>query len=110
MSWVENVLTHLSNQGHRVTEPRRAILERIVRYTQPFGTEQLYQDLGGEGGPIGRATVYRPVSCCHATGRKSPPCTGAPTRSVKTIAWARRESRQKAALLRAFTKRATRRG
>jgi Fur family transcriptional regulator, ferric uptake regulator len=61
MAWVENVLTHLGNQGHRVTEPRRAILERIVRYTQPFGTEQLYQDLGGEGGPIGRATVYRTV-------------------------------------------------
>jgi Fur family transcriptional regulator, ferric uptake regulator len=61
MAWVENVLTHLSNQGHRVTEPRRAILERIVCYAQPFGVEQLYQDLGGEGGPIGRATVYRTV-------------------------------------------------
>src|SRR6266536_3854287 len=61
MTWVESVLTHLSNQGHRVTEPRRAILERIVRYTQPFGAEQLYQDLGGESGPIGRATVYRTV-------------------------------------------------
>jgi Fur family transcriptional regulator, ferric uptake regulator len=61
MAWVESVLTHLSNQGHRVTEPRRAILERIVRYTQPFGAEQLYQDLGGERGPIGRATVYRTV-------------------------------------------------
>jgi Fur family transcriptional regulator, ferric uptake regulator len=61
MAWVENVLTHLSTQGHRVTEPRRAIMERIVRYTQPFGTEQLYQDLGGEGGSIGRATVYRTV-------------------------------------------------
>ncbi len=61
MAWVEHVLTHLSAQGHRVTEPRRAILERIVRYTQPFSAEQLYQDLGGEGGPIGRATVYRTV-------------------------------------------------
>ncbi len=61
MAWVENVLTHLSKQGYRVTEPRRAIMERIVRYTQPFGAEQLYQDLGGEGGPIGRATVYRTV-------------------------------------------------
>jgi hypothetical protein len=43
MAWVENVLTHLSRQGHRVTEPRRIIMGRIVRYTQPFGTEQLYQ-------------------------------------------------------------------
>jgi Fur family transcriptional regulator, ferric uptake regulator len=61
MAWVENVLTFLSQQGYRVTEPRRAILERIVRYMQPFGVEQLYQDLGGVGGPIGRATVYRTV-------------------------------------------------
>jgi Fur family transcriptional regulator, ferric uptake regulator len=61
MSWVEHVLTHLSEQGHRVTEPRRAILECIVRYSQPFTTEQLFKDLGGEQGPIGRATVYRTV-------------------------------------------------
>jgi Fur family ferric uptake transcriptional regulator len=61
MSWAENVLMHLSAQGHRMTEPRRAILERIVRYTQPFSAEQLFKDLGGESGPIGRATVYRTV-------------------------------------------------
>ena len=61
MSWAEHVLTHLSAQGHRVTEPRRAILDRIVHYTQPFSAEQLFKDLGGETGPIGRATVYRTV-------------------------------------------------
>src|SRR5258705_4495217 len=61
MSWVENILAHLSQQGHRVTEPRRAILERIVRYSQPFTTEQLFKDLGGEQSSIGRATVYRTV-------------------------------------------------
>ena len=61
MSWSENVLTQLSAQGHRMTEPRRAILERIVRYTQPFSAEQLFKDLGGDTGPIGRATVYRTV-------------------------------------------------
>ena len=61
MAWVEHVLTDLSAQGHRVTEPRRAILERIVRYTQPFSAERLFKDLGGDSGPIGRATVYRTV-------------------------------------------------
>src|SRR5690242_3100149 len=61
MAWVEKVLAHLSEQGHRVTAPRRAILERMVRYTQPFTTEQLFKDLGGDAGPIGRATVYRTV-------------------------------------------------
>ena len=61
MAWVEHVLTNLSAQGHRVTEPRRAILERIVQYAQPFTAEQLFKDLGGDTGPIGRATVYRTV-------------------------------------------------
>jgi Fur family ferric uptake transcriptional regulator len=68
MVWVENVLAHLSAQGNRVTEPRRAILERIVRYTQPFSAEQLFKDLGGDDSPIGRATVYRTVDLLLADG------------------------------------------
>ena len=32
-----------------------------MAYSQPFTTEQLFKDLGGEQGPIGRATVYRTV-------------------------------------------------
>jgi Fur family transcriptional regulator, ferric uptake regulator len=61
MSWVDKVLKDLSARGYRVTEPRRAILERIAQYHQPFSAEQLFKDAGGEGGPIGRATVYRTV-------------------------------------------------
>lgn len=65
MTWVEKVLTHLSDQGHRVTSPRRAILDRIAQYNQPFSAEQLFKDVGGEAGPIGRATVYRTVNLLH---------------------------------------------
>src|SRR6266498_1531878 len=65
MTCVEKVLTHLSDQGHRVTGPRRAILERIAQYNQPFSAEQLFKDVGGERGPIGRATVYRTVDLLH---------------------------------------------
>lgn len=61
MGWVDKVLGHLSEQGHRVTAPRRMILERIAQYTQPFSTEQLFKDVDGDDGPIGRATVYRTV-------------------------------------------------
>jgi Fur family ferric uptake transcriptional regulator len=61
MSWTENVLHCLSGQGHRVTGARRAILEQMNRYTQPFSSEQLFRDLGGDSGPIGRATIYRTV-------------------------------------------------
>jgi Fur family ferric uptake transcriptional regulator len=55
----------LSEQGHRVTSPRRVILERIAQYAQPFSAEQLFKDVGGEHGPIGRATVYRTVDLLH---------------------------------------------
>jgi Fur family transcriptional regulator, ferric uptake regulator len=61
MSWTEKVLSDLSAHGHRVTAPRRAILDRITQYTHPFSAEQLFRDLGGDGGPIGRATIYRTV-------------------------------------------------
>lgn len=65
MGWAERVLGSLSAKGHRVTGPRRTILERISRYTQPFSAEQLWLDLGGDteqkAGPIGRATIYRTV-------------------------------------------------
>ena len=65
MSWVDKVLKDLSGRGYRVTEPRRAIMERIAQYHQPFSAEQLFKDAGGEGGPIGRATVYRTVELLH---------------------------------------------
>lgn len=65
MSWVERVLSALSADGHRVTAPRRIILDRIAHYTQPFSAEQLWLDLGDTApngaGPIGRATIYRTV-------------------------------------------------
>jgi Fur family ferric uptake transcriptional regulator len=65
MPWVEKVLTHLSDGGHRVTEPRRAILDRIAQYQQPFSAEQLFRDVNGDNGAIGRATVYRTVELLH---------------------------------------------
>ena len=61
MSWIAKVLDRLSAQGHRVTGPRRTILERIADYQHPFSAEQLFKDLGGEAGSIGRATIYRTV-------------------------------------------------
>ncbi len=65
MPWVDKVLTYLSQQGHRVTGPRRTILDRIAQYSQPFSAEQLFKDVGGEAGPIGRATVYRTIDLLH---------------------------------------------
>ncbi|MBC8161977.1 MAG: transcriptional repressor [Roseiflexaceae bacterium] len=65
MSWTERVLASLSDRGHRVTGPRRALLERITRYAQPFTAEQLWLDVAAvpaeDSGQIGRATVYRTI-------------------------------------------------
>lgn len=68
MSWTEKVLTYLSSRGHRVTGPRRTILEQMAQYNQPFSAEQLFKDLGGDTGPIGRATIYRTVELLHDDG------------------------------------------
>lgn len=62
MAWTERVLTSLSAKGHRVTAPRKKILERIARYAQPFSAEQLWCDISREQhDTIGRATIYRTV-------------------------------------------------
>lgn len=68
MSWTEKVLAHLTDSGHRVTSPRRAIFERIMEYSQPFSAEQLFRDLGGDNGPVGRATIYRTVELLQSDG------------------------------------------
>ena len=72
MTWADSVLAALSAKGHRVTGPRRAILERIVRYPHPFSAEELWTDLVSDPrhgtGPIGRATIYRTVELLMEQG------------------------------------------
>jgi len=59
MSWTEDVLEDLSQEGHRLTGPRRQILDYILRSTAPFTAEELIADLHTADLQIGRATVYR---------------------------------------------------
>ena len=65
MSWSEQVLTELSAEGHRLTGPRRQILDYILRYTAPFTAEELLADLRQAGIQVGRATVYRTLELLH---------------------------------------------
>jgi Fur family ferric uptake transcriptional regulator len=65
MSWSEQVLTELSAEGHRLTGPRRQILDYILRYTAPFTAEELLADLQQAGIQVGRATVYRTLELLH---------------------------------------------
>lgn len=50
----------LVQHGYRLTVPRAAVVDAVLRYTHPFTAEQLVADVGtGNGGTIGRATIYR---------------------------------------------------
>lgn len=59
LGWTDRVVQHLGEQGHRMTGPRRQILERILGYTIPFTAEELVAELQATGVHVGRATVYR---------------------------------------------------
>jgi Fur family transcriptional regulator, ferric uptake regulator len=59
VGWSERVVEHLADEGHRLTGPRRLILEHILCYSAPFTAEELVAHLQGEGVNVGRATVYR---------------------------------------------------
>ncbi len=59
MDWVNTIVSELSAEGHRITEPRRKLLRRLTGYTQPFSAEQVYADVQNDAETIGRATVYR---------------------------------------------------
>jgi Fur family ferric uptake transcriptional regulator len=50
----------LIQHGYRLTRPRAAVVDAVLKYTHPFTAEQLVADVGtGKGGSIGRATIYR---------------------------------------------------
>ncbi len=53
----ENTLTRMEQQGHRVTGPRRAVLDAIDTSETPFTVEELCDLLPA----VGRATVFRTV-------------------------------------------------
>lgn len=65
MGWTERVVEHLADEGHRLTGPRRAILDYLLRYTVPFTAEELIADLQKAGVHVGRATVYRTLELLH---------------------------------------------
>lgn len=66
VGWTERVVEHLADEGHRLTGPRRAILEHILRYSAPFTAEELLTDLQKSQVRVGRATVYRTLELLHS--------------------------------------------
>lgn len=67
-SWKQSVRSAWQAAGSRLTEPRARVLDAIGAYHTPFSAEQLYADLGSEGDPPGRATVYRTIEQLSGAG------------------------------------------
>jgi Fe2+ or Zn2+ uptake regulation protein len=63
---LEDVLSILTRHGYRLTKPRLAVTEAVMRYTQPFTAEQLVAEMGVINRSIGRATVYRTLEILAA--------------------------------------------
>jgi Fur family ferric uptake transcriptional regulator len=58
----------LSLHGYRLTAPRAAIVNAVLRHDHPFTAEQLVAELSDAAGarPIGRATIYRTLEILAA--------------------------------------------
>lgn len=53
------VIGVLGQHGHRMTTPRRVVLESVLDRDRPFTAEQLVADVRRRDAGLGRATVYR---------------------------------------------------
>ena len=49
----------LKQHGYRLTSPRSAVVQAVLRHDRPFTAEQLVSELAVSDDPPGRATVYR---------------------------------------------------
>jgi Fe2+ or Zn2+ uptake regulation protein len=58
----------LSAHGYRLTSPRAAVVDAVLRHARPFSAEQLVAELSDapDGPRIGRATVYRTLEVLAA--------------------------------------------
>lgn len=55
----EEIEDRMKQHGYRLTSPRQAVVEAILKHDRPFSAEQLVAELSeGEDAP-GRATIYR---------------------------------------------------
>ena len=60
----EDLLTRLESEGHRLTGPRRAVVEALTERHEGFTVEELHHAVRG----VGRATIYRTVRLLVETG------------------------------------------
>jgi Fur family transcriptional regulator, ferric uptake regulator len=58
----------MSEQGYRMTSPRRAVIAAALRQERPFTAEQLVAESAVAGGESGRSTVYRTLEILVSLG------------------------------------------
>lgn len=56
---ISEIEQRLRQHGYRLTGPRTAVVDAVLRHDRPFTAEQLVAELSGGNDSIGRATVYR---------------------------------------------------
>jgi len=64
----EQFRTFLRQQGHRITEPRRIVLERALLREDHFRADDLAADLATGSSRVSRGTVYRTLSLLVEAG------------------------------------------
>ena len=68
MPEVEAILEKLGHEGHRLTGPRRAVLEEVLHRSIPFTSGELLDAMTGQYPSIGRATVFRTLDLLVSMG------------------------------------------
>lgn len=58
----------MTQQGYRITAPRRAVIAAALRQERPFTAEQLVAETTSSQGESGRSTVYRTLEILAALG------------------------------------------
>lgn len=58
----------LSESGYRITQPRRAVIEVIMRARHSLSPEEILERARKIDASVGLATVYRTIDMLHAEG------------------------------------------
>jgi Fur family ferric uptake transcriptional regulator len=58
-SWADETLESLQAQGHRNGSARRAVIELLGRQDCCLTAQEIFDELRGEGRPVGIASIYR---------------------------------------------------
>lgn len=62
------ILTRLERAGHRVTEPRRAVIQTVAEQPNRFTASELCAAVERRPAPVGRATVFRTLELLERLG------------------------------------------